>query len=149
MSSTKKSKADEAADEAAKRQAGITEADAAFREDVAKAADKRAKALAKLPGYSGNLAEEAWNETKAEGDPEYKDLATDFRQKLDTAVTAIEQTGNADIVGLEEFERVVVRLIAKRKDELVTKPTVDLEKRAAATEATDAAKETKGGNAKK
>ena len=90
-------------------------ADAQFREDVAKAAEKRDKALAKLPG-SGNIAEEAWNSTKADEDPAYNAVAADHRAKLDTAVQTIRETGNADIVGLEAFEEKVKELLADEKE---------------------------------
>jgi hypothetical protein len=115
MTDKKKTEAEKAAEEAAERQNAINEADAAFREDVAKAAEKRDKAIAKATkGMSTNVAEEAWNETKAEGDPEYRAVAADHRAKLDTVVEAIRTTGNADVVGLEAFEAKVVELLEKR-----------------------------------
>lgn len=110
----KKSEADKAAEKAAERTNAINEADATFKEEVAKAAEKRAKAIEKVDGASTNLAEAAWDATKAEADPRYRDSAQSHRQKLDAAVVAIQQTGNADIVGLEEFEKEVKRLIAER-----------------------------------
>lgn len=104
-----------AAEEGAKEEAKRAEIDAKFRDDVRKAAEHRDKALAKLP-RTGNIAEIAWNETKAEEDPEYNAVAGDFRQKLDTVVQAVRQTGNADVVGLEAFEEKVKELLAEEKE---------------------------------
>lgn len=112
-----RSAADREMEEARERQARINEIDATFREEVKAAADRRAKALADLPGYSTNFAETAWNETKAEDDPLYADVSPDFRRKLDTAVDSIRNTGSADIVGLEAFEARVKELIAEEKEE--------------------------------
>lgn len=104
--------ADKAKEEAAKRVEAEQKIDAEFREAVAKATEKRDKALAKLsPG--SNIAETAWNETKAEEDPLYKDSTADHRRKLDTVVEAVKTTGNADVVGLEDFEARVIELLAE------------------------------------
>jgi hypothetical protein len=104
-------------EEAAKLEAKENEINAEFREDVAKAVEKRDKALAKLPRKRGaNTAEIAWNETKAEDDPAYNAIASDYRQKLDTVVQAIRETGNADVVGLEAFEERVKELLAEEKE---------------------------------
>jgi hypothetical protein len=123
----KKSAADKAAEEAAEQRAAINEADADFREAVAKATEKRDKAIEKATkGKSGNVAEIAWNETKSDDDPLYKDCAVDHRRKLDDIVTAVRQTGNADVVGLEDFEAKVVELLKDRGEEpgtLATAPT--------------------------
>lgn len=105
----------EEAQEAAKTEQKRTDIDAKFREDVRKAAEHRDKALAKLP-RSGNIAEIAWNETKAEGDPEYRDVAGDHRLKLDNVVQAVRETGNADVAGLEAFEEKVKELLAEEKE---------------------------------
>jgi hypothetical protein len=109
---TKKSDKDTAREAAAEREQALAQADADFREDVAKAAAKRQKVLDKYPDQ-GNIAERAWNATKSEDDVEYKALAGEFKQKLDDVVTAVRETGNADVVGLEEFEAEVVRLLAE------------------------------------
>lgn len=124
MPSTKSQKEAEAAEkaalksaeEAAKKQAAVNEADAAFREDVRKAAEKRAKAREKA-GANDNIAERAWNETKAEDDPVYGECALDFRQKLDAVVEAVRNTGNADVVGLEKFEERARQLLAEQGGE--------------------------------
>lgn len=86
------------------------EADAEFREDVRKATEKRDKKLAKLK-TGINIAEKAWNETKADDDPPYNAVSSDHKQKLDTIVQAVRETGNADVVGLEEFEARVKELV--------------------------------------
>lgn len=112
----RRSAADEKKAEATERQAAINEIDATFREEVKAAADKRAAAMAELPGESTNMAETAWNETKSEEDPLYADLAMDFRAKVDVAFDAIKTTGNADIAGLEDFEARVKELLAEEKE---------------------------------
>lgn len=112
MTKTKETAAEKAARESAERTAAINEADAEFREDVAKAAAKRDKAIAKFK--SPNVAEQAWNETKSESDPDYNAVSGDFRQKLDNVVQSVKETGNADVVGLEEFEKRVVELLAEQ-----------------------------------
>lgn len=89
------------------------EADAEFREDVRKATEKRDKKLAKLT-LGVNIAEKAWNETKAEDDPPYNAISSDHRQRLDTVVQAVRETGNADVVGLEEFEARVLELVKEQ-----------------------------------
>lgn len=105
------------AQEAAKEEAKRTEIDAAFRDDVRKATEKRDKALAKLPSSKhGNIAETAWNETKGEDDPPYNETAADHRAKLDTVVQAVRETGNADVVGLEAFEERVRELLAEEAE---------------------------------
>ncbi len=104
--------ADDAKKKATERAEGLSKADAEFRDAVAKAAKKRADAIAKLPG-GGNIAETAWNETKADEDPEYNAVSSTFRAKLDDVVAAVRQTGNADVVGLEAFEARVVELLAE------------------------------------
>lgn len=98
--------------DSAQTEAKRNAADAQFREDVAKAVEKRDKALAKLPG-GGNVAETAWNETKADEDPAYNAVASDFRGKLDAAVRSITETKSAGIAGLEAFEARVKELLAK------------------------------------
>lgn len=104
---------EKAATEAAKVAAKRNEIDAQFREDVRKAAEKRDKALEKFgPRHGGNIAEIAWNETKADEDPKYGDAAADHRRKLDTVVQAVRASGNADVVGLEAFEERVKELLA-------------------------------------
>lgn len=108
----------EAAADTAKDEQKRNEIDAQFREDVAKAAEKRDKALAKLsrkPGHGGNIAEIAWNDTKAEEDPPYNAITADHRHKLDVVVDAVRTTGNADVAGLELFEARVVELLAEEK----------------------------------
>lgn len=110
----KETAAEKAGKESAARSAAIAEADATYREDVKAAGEKRAKALAKVPG-TGNLAETAWANTKSDEDPAYNDLALDFRQKLDAVVDAVRTTGNAGVVGLEEFEAEVVKLLEAEK----------------------------------
>lgn len=105
----------EAAKEGAEVEAKRNEIDADFREGVQKLQEKRDKALAKLP-RRGNIAEVAWNETKEEGDPPYNAVASDHRQKLDTIVQAVRETGNADVVGLEAFEERVKELLADEKE---------------------------------
>jgi hypothetical protein len=103
--------------EAAKEEAKRADIDAAFREDVRKASEKRDKALAKLPSEKrGNIAEVAWNETKGDDDPVYADTAVDHRRKLDTVVQTVRETGNADVVGLEAFEERVKELLAEEKE---------------------------------
>lgn len=115
--STNMAAATQTAQEAAKEEAKRTDIDATFREEVQKAADKRTKALAKLPSEKHrNIAETAWNETKAKEDPEYKDTAPDHRAKLDTVVQAIRESGNADVVGLEAFEEKVRELLAEEAE---------------------------------
>ena len=103
--------------DAAKEEAKRSEIDAQFREDVRKAAEKRDKALAKLPAVKhGNIAETAWNDTKAKEDPIYADTAADHRRRLDTVVQAIRESGNADVVGLEAFEGRVKELLAEEAE---------------------------------
>lgn len=105
--------------EAAEVQAKRNEIDAQFRADVAAAGEKRNKALAKLPaepGKGANIAELAWNQTKADDDPDYANTAGDHRRKLDTVVQAIRESGNADVVGLEAFEERVKELLADEKE---------------------------------
>lgn len=111
----RRTKADEAAEAARERQAKIAEIDTTFKDAVKAAADERAEALAELNEDfpSTNIAEQAWNETKAEADPLYADVAADFRQKLDVTVDTIKGTGNADEVGLEDFEARVKELLAE------------------------------------
>lgn len=105
------------AQEAAKEEAKRTDIDATFRDDVRKASEKRDKALAKLPSSKhGNIAEVAWNETKTDEDPLYKDTVADHRAKLDTVVQAVRETGNADVVGLEAFEEKVKELLEEDKE---------------------------------
>lgn len=111
-SKTKQSEADKAREEAAKRTAALNEADATFREEVAKAAEKRDKARAKA-GAPLSIAERAWDETKSDDDPLYRETALTHRQKLDDVVAAVRTSGNADVVGLEEFEARVVELLAE------------------------------------
>lgn len=114
MATTKlQTEADKAAKEAAERKAAIDKADADFKEAVAKAAEARDKVLEKYPDL-GNVAEAAWNDTKLEEDPLYKDVAFTKREQLNAAVDTIKQTGNADIVGLEEFEKRAVELLKER-----------------------------------
>jgi hypothetical protein len=105
-----KSKTDEAREYAEERRIAITEADTAFHADVAKAAEKRDKVYADYPDKS-NLAEMAWNATKTDDDPLYKDVVGDFRRKLDFAAETVRATGNADIAGLEAFEAEIKRLL--------------------------------------
>lgn len=103
--------------EAAKEEAKRTDIDAAFREDVRKAGEKRDKALAKLPSSKrGNIAETAWNDTKTDEDVPYNETAADFRARLDTVVQAVRETGNADVVGLEAFEERVKELLDEEKE---------------------------------
>lgn len=113
---------DEAVDnaqEAAEAEQTRAQIDADFRADVAKASEKRDKALAKLDkktgGTGGNIDEIAWNETKAEDDPVYNALAPDHRQKLRAVTDAVRSTGNADVVGLEAYEARIVELLADEK----------------------------------
>lgn len=107
----------ELTEESAKVEAKRNEIDAQFRDDVAKAAEKRDKALAKLPRRgTGNVAETAWNETKREEDPEYKNIAGEHRRKLDDVVNAVRETGNADVAGLEAFEERVKEVLAEEKE---------------------------------
>lgn len=115
MATTKsQTEADKAAKEAAERKAAIDKADADFKAAVVKAAEAREKVLEKYPDL-GNVAEAAWNETKVEEDPPYKDVTLDKRQKLDSVVDTIKTTGNADVVGLEDFEARVIELLKERK----------------------------------
>lgn len=144
----KKTVADKEAEEAAKQRAAIAEADADYREAVAKAAEKRDKAIEKATdGKSGNVAETAWNETKAEEDPLYKDCAPDHRRKLDDIVTAVRQTGNADVVGFEDFEAKVLELLTERGESPAAVAAEKAEK--AADEAKDAKKAAKVNKATK
>lgn len=114
--------------EAAKDEAKRTDIDAHFREDVRKASEKRDKALAKLgPRAGANIAEIAWNDTKAEDDPAYNDCAADHRAKLDTVVQAVRATGNADVVGLEAFEERVRELLAEEAEAAGTPSKVPAE----------------------
>lgn len=108
--------ADKAAEKAAETEQKRAEIDQQYRDDVAKAGEKRAKALAKLPAHRGNIAEVAWDETKREEDPLYNAVAPDHRAKLDTAVQTIRESGNADIVGLEAFEERVKELLAEEAE---------------------------------
>jgi hypothetical protein len=106
----------EAAQESVEVEATRADIDRKFREDVAKAAEKRDKALAKLPNAPGaNLDEIAWNETKADDDPVYAALVPDFKQKLHTVTEAVRATGNADVVGLEAYEARIVELLEDEK----------------------------------
>lgn len=107
---TEKSKKQEALDYAAKRTAALKEADAKLAEAFAKAIEARDKVYAEWPD-ANNFAEIAWNNTKVDEDPLYKDVASPFRAKLDDAAATIRTTGNADIVGLEDFEVEVKRLL--------------------------------------
>lgn len=114
MATTKlQTEAEKAQKEALERRTAIAEADQDFRDAVKKAAEARDKVLEKYPDL-GNVAEAAWNETKAEEGPLYKDVALTFRFKLDSTVDTIKQTGNADEIGLEEFEKRVVELLKER-----------------------------------
>lgn len=108
---TKKTRDEEILEYADKRRKAVADADAEFQDTVAKAADKRKKALDKFPD-TGNFAERAWNSTKADSDPVYDEVTPDFRRKLDTAVDAIRTTGSANIAGLEDFEVEVKKLLA-------------------------------------
>lgn len=101
---------DKAAEVAAKDAQIRAEADAQFREDVAKAQEKRDKRLAKL-STGTDIVEQAWNETKADDDPPYNALAADHLQKLRAVETAVRETGNADVIGLEAFEERLRELI--------------------------------------
>lgn len=118
MTDTKKKKltdAEKLREEAAKNEAARAEADAKYREAVAKAGEERQKTLDKLPDSAGNIAEVAWNDTKEEADPLYASCAALHRQKLDAALVAIEATGTAGIQGLEDYEARVLELLAERK----------------------------------
>lgn len=108
--------ADEAAAKTAEVQATRAEIDAQFRADIAKATEKRDKALAKLPDTPGaNIEEVAWNDTKRDDDPPYNALAIEHRQKLHTAAEAVRATGSAGIVGLEAYEARVKELLEAEK----------------------------------
>lgn len=127
---------EKAREEAVEEEQTRTEIDAAFHEDVAKASEKRNKALAKLDkkaGRGGNIAEIAWNETKAEEDPVYASTAFDHRNKLNAAVDAIRTSGNADIVGLEAFEARVVELLKEEKEAVGTPTRVAADAKANAS----------------
>lgn len=109
-------------EEAAKVVAKKAEIDKEFQDTVAKAAEERNAKLAKLPITPGtNIAEQAWNETKADEDPVYGACAFEHRAKLDTAVDSIKRSGSADIAGLEDFEVRVKELLAEVDS--TTKPT--------------------------
>lgn len=58
------------------------------------------------------LAASAWNSTRDPADPEFAFCATPHQGKLESAVIAIEESGNAGIQGLEAFEAEVKRLLA-------------------------------------
>lgn len=109
---TAKTDAQKELEASAERTAALSKADTDFTAAVAKAAEVRNAAYAKFPD-AGNYAEVAWNATMADTDPLYRDTATTFRQKLDTAVDAIKTTGTAGIAGLEDFEVEVKRLLAE------------------------------------
>lgn len=120
------------------------EADAEFRETVQKAADKRAKRLAKLPA-GANVAEQAWNETKDELDPLYNAVTPDHKFKLDTAVDHIRRTGSADIAGLEAFEARVKELIADEEPTAALQPASSAGKEEASQNAEDTTNTAKRG----
>lgn len=94
----------------AERTAALAEADSEFKDAVAKAGEARKKVLDAYPD-AGNIAERAWNTTKRDDDVDYAAATLPFRQKLDTVVEAVRSSGNADVVGLEDFEAEVVRLL--------------------------------------
>lgn len=75
-----------------------------FQSDMQDALNKRNKALAKFP--SDNLAEEAWNQTKAKEDPVYAECAMNHREKLDTHADSAIKSGLAE----SEFEKKVLEL---------------------------------------
>lgn len=116
--------------DAAKDEAKRNEIDAEFRDAVNKASEKRTKALAKLDSKRGpgaNIAEIAWNETKADEDPVYGDTTGEHRNKLAEVVRAVRETGNADVVGLEAFEARVAELLAEVKEAAGTPSKVPAE----------------------
>lgn len=106
--------AEKVAKEAGERKAALDKADADFREAVAKGAEAREKIREKYPDL-GNVAELAWNETKPVTDPDYVGCSLTFRQKLDATVDTIKATGNADEIGLKDFEKRVVELLVERE----------------------------------
>lgn len=114
MTAKSQTEAEKAAQKAAEDQAKRNQIEADFREDVAKAADKRAKALAKLDPASVNVAEQAWNDTKPEGEPDYNGITSTKKAQLDLVVDAVRTSGNADVVGLEDFEARVAELLVER-----------------------------------
>lgn len=106
----------EAAQETAEAEQTRAQIDAKFREDMHKAAEKRDKALAKLPNAPGaNIDEIAWNETKLDDDPPYNALTPEHRQKLRVVTDAVRATGNADVVGLEAYEARIRELLEGEK----------------------------------
>lgn len=125
----------DAALEGAEAEAKRADIDTRFREDVNKAAEKRNKALSKLPAERRkNIAETAWNETKAEDDPDFNAVTPDHRAKLNYTVQTVRETGNADIVGLEAFEAKVKELLADEKEAEGTPSGVPARAKAQATE---------------
>ena len=119
MTAAEKSKAaQKTAEESAKEQAKRAEIDKEFQDDVAKAAEKRTKALSKLSpkARGGNIAEIAWNDTKADEDPDFGSVDATHREKLNYVVQTIRETGNADVVGLEAFEERVKELLDEEKE---------------------------------
>lgn len=112
MANTKKLEADKAAEEARERETKRNEADTEFRETVRKAGEKRAKVYADTG--AGNIAEQAWNDTRDEDtDPPYNEISFTKRQQLDAVVEALRTSGNADVVGLEEFEARAKELLVE------------------------------------
>lgn len=99
-------------DYAAEKQAAIAEADAEFQKAVEEAAAARQEVLDQYPDES-NIAERAWNQTKSDEDPLYKDTTATHRHRLTTAVDSIRTTGTAGIEGLQEFEARAIELLAE------------------------------------
>lgn len=97
------------AEEAAKAAAERKQIEADLQEDVNTAVAKHDAALAELPG--GSVAERAWNATKADDDPVYREISSVKKQQLAEVEEAVRRTGNADVVGLEAYEAEVKRLL--------------------------------------
>lgn len=76
--------------------------------------------------YKGNIAAEAWDKTKTEGDPDYAAIPNgEFRSNLDYRAAKVQETG----IAITNFEKEVAAIIAKRpKDDApmaVTASNVD------------------------
>lgn len=61
--------------------------------------------------YKGNVAAEAWDKTKTEGDPDYAAIPNgEFRSNLDYRAAKVQETG----IAITNFEKEVAAIIAKR-----------------------------------
>lgn len=74
------------------------------------------------------IAAKAWNDTKADEDPEFDGVQNAHRLVLQDSVDIIRRTGYTGIAGLEKFEVAVKQLLEKEKAAAEAVAVVELKK---------------------